>query len=113
MHNNLGEYPGVIMTIVLRRQISYHLLQVRQTLPLTNFDEDGFIIALKAGEVKGGDWSQYIENGPCFFPIVGPQPYFLILCSDPALIVPLTIISDISAICSVCDCCLALALPPS
>jgi hypothetical protein len=59
MYNNSGEYPGVIMTIVLRRQISYHLLQVRQTLPLTNFDEDGLFIALTAREVwGGGEWSQ-------------------------------------------------------
>ena len=33
----LGEYPGVIMTIVLRRKINYHLLQVITMLLLTIF----------------------------------------------------------------------------
>ena len=28
INTSLGEYPGVIMTIVLRRKINYHLLQV-------------------------------------------------------------------------------------
>ena len=36
INTSLGEYPGVIMTIVLRRKINYHLLQViRQHCRLT------------------------------------------------------------------------------
>ena len=37
INTSLGEYPGVIMTIVLRRKINYHLLQVITMLLLAIF----------------------------------------------------------------------------
>ena len=37
INTSLGEYPGVIMTIVLRRKINYHLLQVIIMLLLAIF----------------------------------------------------------------------------
>ena len=37
INTSLGEYPGVIMTIVLRRKINYHLLQVITMLRLAIF----------------------------------------------------------------------------